>query len=59
MKSFQKLVLLVLCVFSNVSLAMTFEEAAALAEKQFSKGNSALTNYLNRRMEYENEISLD
>jgi len=59
MSTFPRFGLLVLCVLANFAEALTFEEAVALAEAQSSEDNSARSDYLNRRMEYENEIALD
>lgn len=46
-------------LYSTSCLAVDFEEASTIAKQQFEMGDQSRIAYLNERMEYENEISLD
>jgi hypothetical protein len=44
--------------YENKSQKITYQEAISLNEKQYLEKNSKIIDYLNRRLEYENSISL-
>lgn len=59
MKLIPQFGVLVLSLFSNLALALTFEEAVALAQNQVKEASSERSEYLKSRMGYENSIALD